>query len=136
MAGEAEIILVSASVEIDDETVTVKGNTLKLKEGQGESTVEAGTNGGEVVPIISEDVTTRVGMVSFDMPASIKSMTLARDIKARGAGRVVRVSGIDSAGNRMSRTLTQGIMTNDPEKAIQNEGTLTLEFSGAPLIAS
>ena len=134
--ADSEIILVNASVEVDDEAVTVEGNTLVLVEGQGTVSTKAATRGGRVVPVHSEDVTTKVGMIKFDMPASVNSMNLARDFKARGAGRVVKVSGTDSAGNRLGRTLTQGFMTNDPDKAIQNEGKVSIEFSGAPLIAS
>lgn len=134
--ADQEIILVSASVEIDDETVTVEGNTLVIVEGQGSSTVKAATKGGRIVAVVSEDVTTKIGMVKFEMPASIASMNLARDIKARGPGRVVRVSGLDGQGNRLGRTLTQGVMVNDPEKAIQNEGKIAIEFAGAPLTAS
>jgi len=131
-----EVILVDASVEVDDETVTVEGNTLVIVEGQGTSSVKGATNGGRSVPVISEDVTTKVGQVKFEMPASVSSMNLARDFKALGAGRVVRVSGTDPAGNRLGRTLTQAIMVNDPDKTIQNEGKVTIEFMGAPLIAS
>ena len=134
--ADQELILVDASIEVDDEAVTVEGNTIVIVEGNGESTTKAATRGGRVVIVISEDITTKVGMVKFEMPASIASMNLSRDFKARGAGRVVRVSGTDAAGNRLGRTLTQGIMTNDPEKAIQNEGKIPIEFSGAPLAVS
>ncbi len=134
--ADQELILVDASVEVDDETITVEGNTLVIVEGQGTFTTKAATRGGRAVAVHSEDVTTKVGMIKFDMPASVSSMNLARDFKARGAGRVVRVSGTDSQGNRMGRALTHGVMTNDPEKAIQNEGKITIEFSGAPLTAS
>jgi len=134
--ADQEIILVDASVEVDDEAVTVEGNTLVLVEGQGTVTTKAATKGGKVVAVHSQDITTKVGMIKFEMPASVSSMNLARDFKARGPGRVVRVSGTDAAGNRLGRTLTQGVMTNDPEKAIQNEGKIAIEFSGAPLTAS
>lgn len=134
--ADQEIILVDASVEVDDEPVTVEGNTLVLVEGQGTVTTKAATKGGRVVAVHSEDITTKVGMIKFEMPASVASMNLARDFKARGAGRVVRVSGTDAAGNRLGRTLTQGVMSNDPEKAVQNEGKVAIEFSGAPLAAS
>jgi len=134
--ADQEIILTDASIEVDDETITVKGNTIVIKEGQGETTTEAATRGGRTVAIPSADITTRVGMIKFEMPASISSMNFARDVKARGAGRVVRLSGTDPQGNRLGRTLTQAIMSTDPEKAIQNEGSLPLEFAGAPLIPS
>ena len=134
--ADQEIILVNASVEVDDEAVTVEGNTIVLVEGNGESTIKAASRGGKPVMVISEDISGKVGMIKFEMPATINAMNLSRDFKARGAGRVVRVSGTDAAGNRMGRTLTQGIMTNDPEKAIQNEGKIPIEFSGAPLAAS
>jgi hypothetical protein len=134
--SDQELILVSASVEVDDEAVTVEGNTLVLVEGQGTTSTKAATKGGKVVMVHSEDVTAKVGMIKFEMPASVASMNFARDVKALGAGRVVRVSGTDAQGNRLGRTLTQAIMTNDPEKAIQNEGKIAIEFSGAPLTAS
>lgn len=135
MAAE-EIILVDASVEIDDEAVTVEGGSLVIVEGQGTVSTKAATRGGKTVIVHSEDITTRVGMVKFEMPATVKSMNLIRDVKARGASRVIRVSGTDAAGNRLGRTMTQAVMTNDPEKAIQNEGKIAVEFSGAPLTAS
>lgn len=134
--AQSEIILVDASIEVDDETITVEGNTIVIVEGQGDNTIRAATNGGRPVMVVSTDVTTRVGQVKFEMPATVTSMNLARDFKARGAGRVVRVTGQDPAGNRLGRTLTQGIMTNDPEKAIQNEGKIPVEFMGAPLAVS
>ena len=131
-----EIILVDASIEVDDETVSVEGNTIVIVEGQGETTVKAASKGGVPVVVSSQDITTKLGMVKFEMPASVESMKLSRDFKARGAGRVVRVSGTDAAGNRLGRTLTQGVMTNDPEKAIASEGKIPIEFSGSPLAAS
>lgn len=131
-----EIILVDASVEVDDEAVTVEGNTIVIVEGQGTSSTKAASRGGAPVIIHSNDITSQIGMIKFEMPGSVASMNLSRDFKARGAGRVVRVSGTDQQGNRLGRTLTQAIMSNDPEKAIQNEGKLPVEFSGAPLIAS
>ena len=134
--ADQELILVDASVEVDDEAVTIEGNTIVLVEGQGTFTTKAATRGGRVVAVHSEDITSKVGMVKFEMPASVASMNLARDIKALGAGRVVRVSGTDAQGNRLGRTLTQGVMSNDPEKAVQNEGKVPMEFSGAPLTVS
>lgn len=134
--SDQEIILVDASVEVDDETLTIEGNTLVFVEGQGTVTTKAASNGGRVVVVHSEDITSKIGMVKFEMPASVNSNNVSRDIKARGAGRVVRISGTDPQGNRLGRTLTQGVMSNDPEKAIQNEGKIPMEFAGAPLTAS
>ena len=134
--ADSQIILVDASVEVDDEAITIEGNTIVLVEGQGESTVKAASRGGRPIMVVSEDITAKVGMVKFEMPGTVQSINTSRDFKAKGAGRVVRVSGTDAAGNLMGRTLTQGIMTNDPEKGIQNEGKISIEFSGAPLAAS
>ena len=134
--ADLEIILVDASVEVDDETITIEGNTLVLVEGLGTSTVKAASKGGRPVMVVSEDITTKVGMIKFEMPASIASINASRDFVTSGAGRVVRVSGTDAQGNRMGRTLTQGTMVTDPEKAIQNEGKISVEFHGAPLTAS
>ena len=134
--ADQEIILVDASVEVDDEVITLEGNTLVIVEGQGEVMTKAATRGGRAVMVHSADITTRVGMIKFEMPASVASMNLARDFKALGPGRVVRVSGSDGQGNRLGRVMTQGVMSNDPEKAVQNEGKIPIEFSGAPLTVS
>lgn len=134
--AESQIILVDASVEVDDEPVTIEGNTISYVEGLGEAAVKAASRGGRPVIVISEDITTKIGMIKFEMPATVASANTSRDFRALGAGRVVRISGTDPAGNRLGRTLTQGIMTNDPEKAIQNEGKIPIEFMGAPLTVS
>lgn len=131
-----EIILTSAAIEVDDETVTVEGNTISFIEGIGESTVKAATNGGKPVMVISSDETTKVGCIKFSMPATIQANNDSRNWAALGAGRTVRVTGIDPAGNRLARTLRDGIMVTDPEKQIQNEGTLEVEFKGSPLVAA
>ena len=137
----AEIILVDASIEVESPTfngtITVSGDTITITEGQGESSVETATNAGQPVIVISEDVKTKVGKVKFEMPASIASMEASRSIKAAPLGTIVlRLSGSDSAGNRFGRTLRQGTMTSDPEKAIQNGGKVPIEVMGFPLVPS
>lgn len=127
--------ITNASVEVDDETVDVEGNTLTFMYGLGEVTVRAATRGGEVRVITSEDITTKIGQIKFEVPTTVENANAFRAIKALGAGRIVRVSGISSDGSRLSLTMTQGVMTNDPEIAIQNEGKFPVEFSGAPLIS-
>ena len=135
--AQEETILVDASIEVDDEAITIEGNTIAYTEGQGESTVKAATKAGRTVIVISEDITTKVGMIKFEMPATVQSANTSRDFKATPAGRItVRMSGTDAAGNRLGRTLTQGTMVTDPEKAIQNEGKIAVEFRGAPLTVS
>lgn len=139
--AEAEIELVDASIEIESSTfngtVTVRGSTITVKEGTGEVTTEAATNAGQPVMVHSQDITTKVGMVKFEMPGSVKSHDIARSIALSPLGTIVaRVSGTDAAGNRYGRTLRQGAMTNDPDKAIQTGGNIPIELSGAPLAQS
>lgn len=134
--AESQTILVDVSVEVDDEAILLEGNTLEFVEGLGESTTKGSTQGGRPVVVHSQDVTTRIGMVKFEMPSTVETLNITRDWAALGAGRVVRISGTDPAGNRLGRTLTGGIMSNDPGKAIQSEGKVAIEFSGAPLAVS
>lgn len=134
--AESQTILVDVSVEVDDNAILLEGNTLVFVEGLGESATKGATQGGRPVVVHSQDITTRIGMVKFEMPGTVESLNITRDWAALGAGRVVRVSGTDPAGNRLGRTLTGGIMSNDPEKAIQSEGKVPVEFSGAPLAVS
>ena len=134
--SDSEVILVNVSVEVDDEPITVVGDTVTFKEGLGERSVTAASKGGNPVIIISDDLTTRIGEVMFEMPSTIESMNVSRDFSNRGIGRVVRMSGTTTDGKRMGRTLTQAVMVNDPEKQVQNEGTLKVEFKGAALVTS
>lgn len=132
----SETILVDASVEVDDEPVTISGDSIVFVEGLGEKSVTAASKGGKSVVIISEDISTKIGQVKFEMPATIESINSSREFATKGAGRVVRISGTTPDGTRMGRTLTQAIMTTDPEKQIQNDGKISVEFMGAPLVTS
>lgn len=132
--SQTEVILVDAAVEINNQPVTIEGNTISFVEGQGTSSVKAATRAGATVMVASQDVTTRVAMIKFEMPASIQSTEQSRLFKALGVGLLVRISGQDSQGNIFARTMRSGVMTNDPEKAIQNEGKIPIEISGCPLV--
>jgi len=131
-----QIILTDVSVEVDDNAWPVKGNSLSYTEGLGESSVESATQGGKTILIVSQDTTTKVSMVKFEVPTSIDMMNQTRDVHAKGAGRTVRISGTDQAGNRLGRTFKSAIVVSDPEKAIQNEGSIPVEFKSAPAIPS
>ena len=131
-----QVILVDASVEVDDEALPVIGNTISYTEGLGESSVTAASQGGKPILVVSQDLTTKISMIKFEVPASVAMMNATRDIAARGFGRVVRMSGTDPAGNRLGRTFKSGIMVTDPEKNVQNEGTIPLEFKSSPAIPS
>jgi hypothetical protein len=135
--AEIEIPLTDASVEVNDESVTIENGSLVIMEGQGEVNVRTASKGGRPVVVPSEDISTKVGQVKFEVPTSVFSMNFFKDVKARAIGsNTIRVSGLDSNGNRLGRTLSLGSMVNDPEKAIQTEGKFPVEFKGAPLAAS
>ena len=139
--AEAEVIVVTAAVEVEcptfTGTLTVMGDTLVLVEGQGVSSVESAMNGETPIPVISLDTKTLVGVVKFEVPSSAKMIEAVRAIKAAPLGSVfVRSSGTDPAGNRMGRTGLNGTMINDPEKAIQNGGKIPVELHGSPLTPS
>lgn len=129
-------ILTNVSIEVDDEAIEINPDSVTYNEGLGESTVTAGSKGGRPTTIVSTDETTRVGMIKFEMPATVKAQDLSRDFKARGDERVVKMSGMDSEGNRFGRTLRHGVMTPDSEKEVKNEGKIEIEFKGAPLVPS
>lgn len=135
--AQVEIILTDASVDVNDETITIENGSLTFVEGQGETTVRSASNGGRPVIVPTVDIGTMIGKIKFDTPSSIQSMNFFRDVKARPiASNVVRVSGTDAAGNRLGRTLTAASLMSDPEKAIQTDGKFTVDFEGAPLVVS
>jgi len=129
-----QIILTDVSVEVDDEALPVNGNTVVFTEGLGERMIKAASQGGKPIMISSEDISTKVSTIKFSVPASIAMIDKTRDIAVAAFGRVIRVSGTDAAGNRLARTFKSAILTNNAEKAIQNEGEIPLEFSSAPAV--
>jgi len=131
-----QIILTDASIEVDDEAMPIMGNTIIFTEGLGTSTLIAASQGGKIVMIPSEDISTKVSSIKFSVPCSGEMIDKTRDIKVAGFGRVIRLSGTDAAGRRLGRTFKGGLMTNDPEKAIQAEGAIPVEFNAAPAIVS
>ena len=55
-----QIVLVDASVEVDDEAYPVIGNTIVFTEGNGETSITAASQGGRSILVASQDVTTIV----------------------------------------------------------------------------
>ena len=131
-----QIILTDASVEVEDEAWPIIGNSVTYTEGLGDKTLIALTQGGKPVMCVSQDVTTRKSMIKFEVPSSIEMMDKTRDTQVKGFGLVIRISGTDAAGNRLGRTFRSAVHTNDPEKAIKNDGTIALEFASSPAVPS
>ncbi|MCK5127644.1 MAG: hypothetical protein KAR42_15410 [candidate division Zixibacteria bacterium] len=131
-----QIVLVDASVEVDDEAYPVIGNTIVFTEGNGETSVTAASQGGRPILVASQDITTKVSTVKFEVPSSVEMMNKSREIGAKGIGRVIRISGTDAGGNRLGRTFRSAALVTDPEKSIQNEGTIPMEFKASPAVPS
>lgn len=128
-------ILSKASVKIDGEQIAANGNTLSYMDGNPEGTVESFVIGGATEVAFSTDESTRVSEVKFELPASSEWVNKARDIAALGPGRRVEIAGEASDGTYIARVMAQGMVTNKPEVALQNGGSLEMVLNGSPLTA-
>lgn len=132
----SEIILTEASIEIDDEAVLIQGNSIKLKEGQGTYSTMSCLKRAKPVAVHGLDATKLFGEIKFSCPSTIPTINQIRRFKAQGPGRVVRFSGTDKGGNRIGRTLTDAVINEDYEIAIEQEGSFEVMCSGSQLVLS
>jgi len=130
----AEIVLTNASVEVNDEPQVIMANTVSVILGLGESDMKGGSKGGAVIPIFSENIETKIGEVKYESPSTETIIENVKAFKDNGPANVVRVTGIGPAGARINLTYKSAALVNEPEIALQSEGSAPLEWKGAPAI--
>lgn len=130
----SEIILTSASIEVNDEPQVITANTLTVNLGGGESDVKGASKGGSVVPVFSENIETKIGEIKYESPSTESTVENVKSFKDNGPANVVRVTGIGPNGARVNLTFKSAALVNNPEIAFQSEGQTTFEWKSAPAI--
>lgn len=117
---------------INDQSVLVEPNSVKLVLGYGETkTSSCSRGGGNVVTVVSEDVTTKVGKIKFESPNTVDSIKAGKGWKGNPGGNFVELSG--SAGGKNFTAYIQAVsVDNDPEFEFGVDGKTSYEMSGAP----
>lgn len=122
--------LFSPTVEVNDEVIEIKPNSLSYKEGFGETKLRVVSSGGnQTRQIATEDISTKMGMVKFTVIVDLDTPDKIRSWQALSDGNVVRFS--DSG---VTRTFQMATIVNDPEVALGVDAEVEVEFSSRPAV--
>ncbi len=112
-------------VRVDEFDFPVIPKTLVFKSGKNERTVEKMDNDQL---ISSEDNTTGVGMIKFDVKLTAESLRNAEIVESRSQVTVK----IFTEDGTVDKVMRSGVSINNTERSV-SDSKLTLEFQGTEL---
>lgn len=123
-------ILSNAVLQVNGETIGYMPNTLTITKGAGETKNVAVTSGGNSDVVFSIDASTKMGNVKFDLPVTAENDRRIDEWKNNRQNNSVQVSN-DVGSEQFNVTFSKAVLITNPELALQDEGTVSLEFSTA-----
>ena len=127
-------ILANPAVRINNVTVAIVPNSLKIVLGRGEVTTRAASSGGNSIEMIhAVDAESKVSEWTFDLypkAVDIKSIPGWKD--SVGANAISAVETVD--GVPLTFSLAQASLTNDPEIQASADGVISLTWRGAQTV--
>lgn len=123
-------------VEVNNQAIAIKANTVMVNEGLGETTVTAASLGGDEVEIeISDSAEDKVGKCSFAMSSTVANKKTARGWKLNPGVNVIKIGGEDPEGNSFVNVYRKMSITNNYDVNLQSGGDIALEWSGQQPLA-
>ncbi len=121
-----------ASLKINDVKVSYKVASLEYEQGYGEKKVDIDTvGGGEQTAVVSEDVSTKKGTVTFKLSNTEESRNL---IDSWAAGYTHTIQIFDSFSKP---TVYTGMsMTNQPKYPVSTEAEIDVTFEGPASVSN
>jgi hypothetical protein len=117
-------------LEINNDPVLVVANSVKTKKGRGTVKVENMTRGnGSSEIVTSVDTSTKIGMVKFDIPATIEGFKQLDAWHLNKGKNVCRVTFV-ADGKQIVEYYPTMSVTNDPDKETGVDGKVSVEMSG------
>lgn len=112
---------------INNEIVPFMANSLTAPEGFGENQVHVQEmGGGEVDIVVTTDLSTKIGKVTFDLKSTVENKERLRAWKANFDQNLIKIT--DRFGN--TDVFERMTVTNDPEWALSADGVASIEFQG------
>lgn len=131
----ADFILNDPQVTLNDELVTIVGNSVSYTSGDGERSIKAaGTGGGKGVLTISENVETKISTAKFAVFSTVENADNIDQAIKRINNNVLVIAGTDPFGNSLRKTFTNATVTNDPEFNLQQDGQIDVEMASDPVV--
>jgi hypothetical protein len=117
-------------LEINNNPVLVVANSVKTKKGRGTVKVENMTRGNGASEIVtSVDTSTKIGMVKFDIPATVEGFKELDGWQQNNGKNVCRVT-LAAGGKQIVEYYPTMSVTNDPDKETGVDGKVSIEMSG------
>jgi hypothetical protein len=122
------VALANPVLEINNEVIDYVPNTLKFKEGFGETNVRAAAiGGGQVRSIYTEDIETKFGEVMVELYPTPQNIEIIRQWKTNGNQNVISVYGT-AGGANLQRVFPQASLTENYEVHLGADTTIPLTF--------
>ncbi len=119
-----------AIIEVNDEIISNKSNSVEVKHGFGEVSIDSQSVGGGGSEIITtRDGETRVAVVKITVRTTAISSKLLASWDQNFGSNVVRVSDQESD---FSFVMTNASVANDPAMSMGSDGNIEVEFKGSP----
>lgn len=120
-------------VEINDEVIHIKGNSLSFRKGKGEKRVRTQSAGGNQISVVTTtDAETKMSVVKFTMLTTNENIALYDSWDAAGEnGNVIRLSEKDGS---LALAFRQMTLISDNEIGTGAEGEFEIEFNGPPIV--
>ncbi len=116
------------TVKRNGQTISIIPNSLSYKLGTGDRVIRAiSAGGGAIIPVITDNVETRLGMIKFSVPNTSDGAQIARDSADAGEDNEFQI--IDEA---LQVSFTGMALMTEPERPLSQDGAFELEFMGAP----
>lgn len=131
----ADIILNDPQVTLNDELLTIVGNSVSYTTGDGERSIKAaGTGGGKSVLTISENVESKISTAKYSVFSTVTNADIIEQSIKRLNNNVLVIAGTDAFGNSLRKTFTNAVITNNPEFNLQQDGQIDVEMSSDPVV--
>lgn len=122
--------LTDATLIINNEVVGIKPNSLSMTEGLGEADSRPqSVGGGRIEQVYSINLETAMSVVKFALRSTVENVALLRSWKTNRNQNVIQVVASNSDGD-LSRTVTQALVSNDPEIPFGSDADIEVEMKG------
>jgi hypothetical protein len=126
--------LYNPTININDDDVKFKPNSVDFTEGQPVSKVRARSGGGGAVDTVySEDIETAYSIVKFTLYTTRDLVEISRIWKSNKNRNTITLTDSDDFGDELlSRTFKHAAMVTDPPKKASADGEFEVEFHSDP----
>jgi hypothetical protein len=124
--------LVGGQLFINDQAVSIQGNSLRMKDGSGDKVISSQVSGTSVDVIEAVDYTTAKSMVAFDLLSTVENETLVRGWKSNGLCNVIKY--VASTG--VTKVFQKMCLYTDPEINVSSDGVISVEFEGSQAVTA